>query len=150
MTPIPINVFAEKLNEIIPVLMKEFAKRQENDLFKGKLTFPQFVVLNTLHHEGPTKMTDLAHFMRVTTAAMTGIVNRLVRAGYVLRAVDPKDRRIIKVKLDAKGLGVVSKVEAERRHMIIEIFGRISEIERDDYLRILTHIRDILLEQKKG
>lgn len=150
MAPIPINVFADKLNEIIPVLMKEFAKRQENDLFKGKITFPQFVVLNFLHHEGPTKMTDLAHFMRVTTAAMTGIVNRLVRAGYALRVVDPKDRRIIKVKSASKGKGVVARVDAERRRMIIEIFGQISETEREGYLRILTHIKDILLEQKKG
>ena len=44
-------------------------------------------------------MTDLARFMTVSAAAMTGIMDRLVRDGYAARGYDTKDRRIIKAKL---------------------------------------------------
>lgn len=146
---IPLSEFADRLNEIIPVIMKEFSQRQANELFKGAITLPQFVILNFLGRQGRSKMTDIAHFMNVTTAAMTGVVSRLVKSGYVRRTYDSRDRRIIFIKLTPKGTGLVKRVDCQRRQMIIDIFGRISGEERENYLNILTHIRDILTEQKQ-
>ncbi|MFF3488456.1 MarR family winged helix-turn-helix transcriptional regulator [Streptomyces sp. NPDC002701] len=40
---------------------------------------------------------DLAHRLHVTTGAVTGIVNRLERAGYVTRLPDPADRRRVRI-----------------------------------------------------
>ncbi|MFJ8939571.1 MarR family winged helix-turn-helix transcriptional regulator [Streptomyces sp. NPDC102365] len=40
---------------------------------------------------------DLASRLHVTTGAVTGIVNRLERAGYVTRRRDPADRRRVRI-----------------------------------------------------
>ncbi|MFM9492615.1 MarR family winged helix-turn-helix transcriptional regulator [Streptomyces galilaeus] len=40
---------------------------------------------------------DLATRVHVTTGAVTGILNRLERAGYVTRRPDPQDRRRVRV-----------------------------------------------------
>ncbi|PAZ16724.1 MarR family transcriptional regulator [Streptomyces sp. SA15] len=40
---------------------------------------------------------DLAEHAHVTTGAVTGILNRLERGGYVTRVPDPKDRRRVRV-----------------------------------------------------
>ncbi|MFF1307313.1 MarR family winged helix-turn-helix transcriptional regulator [Streptomyces sp. NPDC058307] len=40
---------------------------------------------------------DLAEHAHVTTGAVTGILNRLERAGYVTRVPDPADRRRVRV-----------------------------------------------------
>jgi DNA-binding MarR family transcriptional regulator len=40
---------------------------------------------------------DLASRVHVTTGAVTGILNRLERAGYVTRRPDPQDRRRVRV-----------------------------------------------------
>ncbi|MDX2680965.1 MarR family winged helix-turn-helix transcriptional regulator [Streptomyces soliscabiei] len=40
---------------------------------------------------------DLATRVHVTTGAVTGILNRLERAGYVTRRADPEDRRRVRV-----------------------------------------------------
>ncbi|MGW7165374.1 MarR family winged helix-turn-helix transcriptional regulator [Streptomyces sp. NPDC054884] len=40
---------------------------------------------------------DLAAHVQVTTGAVTGILNRLERAGYVTRRADPQDRRRVRV-----------------------------------------------------
>ena len=142
--------FADKLNRIMPVMMKEFARRNANELSKGKITLPQLFTLGFLNEKGESRMTDLAHFMKVTTAAMTGVVDRLVREAYILRVYSPKDRRIIKVRLTHKGAELIKKINQQKRSMIINIFGKISESEREEYLRILTRIRDILAKETEA
>nr|WP_245967639.1 MarR family transcriptional regulator [Streptomyces fragilis] len=44
---------------------------------------------------------DLAERANITTGAVTGVLNRLERAGYVHRQPDPNDRRRVRVVLDA-------------------------------------------------
>ena len=89
MTHISPAEFADRLNEIMPAVVREFARRQTNELYKGKISLQQFLVLDFLFRQELAKMNSLAHFMNVTTAAATGIIERLVRQGYVLR-VDRK------------------------------------------------------------
>jgi hypothetical protein len=50
------------------------------------------------------------------------------------------------VKLTPKGNGLVKKSFQQRRRMIMDMFGRISQRERGDYLRILMHIKEHLPE----
>jgi len=144
MGSISITEFAGKLNEILPIIMREFVRHQSNELVKGKITLPQFLILDILRRESDSTMTHLARIMDVTTAAMTGIVERLVNGGYVARGFDPQDRRIIKIRLTAKGLSVAKDFSHQRTQTIIKIFGKISEQDRLDYLRILTQIKNIL------
>ncbi len=146
MCEISLLEFADKMNEVMPVVLREFARRQADELYKGKIPIQQFLILEFLHREGESKMTRLAQVMKVTTAAMTGIVERLVRDGYCLRLNEPNDRRIIKIELTQRGADLVKKISQQRRRMLIKIFGKISEPDRKDYLRILMQIRDILLE----
>lgn len=143
---ISIESFADRLNEIMPVIFKEFTKRLTKELHKTKITLPQLFILEFLEREGESRMTELAHFMNVTTAAMTGIVDRLVRDNYAERIYDQNDRRIIKVKLTNEGNSVVRKICERKQQMIVKVFGRISEAEREQYLGILRQIKDILIE----
>jgi len=144
--PIAIEVFADKVNEIMPAMFKEFTRRLTRELHKTKITLPQFFVLEFLSREGESRMTELANFMNVTTPAMTGIVDRLVRDSYVARIFDPDDRRIIKVKLTAGGNSIVKKICERKQQMIVKVFGKISGVEREQYLGILKQIKDILAE----
>jgi len=150
MSHMPISDFADKMTKIMPVLIKEFSRRNVGELYKDKVTMPQFFILNFLNQEDESTMTDMAKFMDVTTAAMTGIVDRLVKYGYVLRLSDPDDRRVIKIKATAKGEDLVKKINKQRRQMIMEIFSTISQREREDYLRILTRIYSMLTGAKEG
>jgi DNA-binding MarR family transcriptional regulator len=149
MSHLSLSEFAREMSEVMPVIMKEFGRRLVNELYKGKITLPQFLLLEFLHREGESKMTSLAHFMNVTTAAMTGIVERLVRAGYVIRTYEAQDRRIIKVKLTSRGIDLVRKINQQKCQMVIKIFGKISEADRREYLRILMQIKDVLSAKEK-
>ncbi len=148
MSNLSLSEFADKMNEVMPVIMKEFARRQVNELYKGKITLPQFLILEFLDRQGESKMTALANFMGVTTAAMTGVVERLVRDSYATRENTPQDRRIIKVRLTAKGSGLVDKINGQRHKMVVNTFGKISGHDRQEYLRILMQIKDILAQKE--
>jgi len=147
MTGHSMSEFADEVSELMRIISKEFFRRQSGDFYRMKITLPQFVVLDVLNRSGGSRMSDLAHTLNVTTAAITGIVDRLVRGGYIVRTSDPKDRRIVKVKLTTKGMMIAQKSIDHRKNMMKDIFGVISQEEREEYLKILTHIRDHIVEK---
>jgi DNA-binding MarR family transcriptional regulator len=49
--------------------------------------------LDLLHERGPMTGSELAGLTGLTTGAVTGVVARLERAGYLHREADPHDRR---------------------------------------------------------
>ena len=147
MSNLSLSEFSDQLVEIMPFIAREFYKKQTSEFYKMKITLPQFVVLEILHREGQSRMTDLARSINVSTAAMTGIVDRLVRDGYVERASDPDDRRIIKIGLTAKGGSAVKNIIDQRKQIFSRIFGVLSQEDREEYLKILLSVRDRLKEQ---
>lgn len=49
--------------------------------------------IDFLQEMGPSTAGDLAKATRLTTGAITNVIDRLERAGFVRRSPDPKDRR---------------------------------------------------------
>lgn len=145
---VAISDFAQKMNQIMPELLRGFMHRQNNEICKGKVTLPQVLILEFLSRQGASKMTDLARHMRVSTAASTGIVSRLVRQGYVQRVYDHNDRRIIRIQLNSKGIELLKKIIHQRTQSVTKIFGQISENDRGEYLRILMQVKDILNKEE--
>ncbi len=146
MASISITEFADRVSGIMPVIMKEFMKGQAGDFHKMKITLPQFAIMDILEREKEANMTDLAKAMGVTTSAMTGVVDRLVRDGYASRTRDLKDRRIVHIKLTPKGTKTLRTAIDGRKKATIRIFGVISQEERERYLLILEHIKEHLSE----
>lgn len=54
--------------------------------------------LDLLHLAGPTTAGRLAEHIGLTTGAMTAVIDRLERAGFVRRTRDPRDRRRVHVE----------------------------------------------------
>ena len=141
--------FAKRIEDVMPAVMRGFARRQTNELFKGKITLPQFFVLNHIDKHNESKMSELARVLGVTTAAATGTVDRLVRYGYALRSYDASDRRVINIRLTKKGSDMVKRIGRQRREVTKDVFGKISSEERGNYLSIMLHIHDVLAQEKK-
>jgi len=141
---ISITEFADRVSEIMPAILKEFLKSQAGGFHKLKITLPQLAIMTILEREKEANMTDLANAMEVTTSAMTGVVDRLVRDGYVSRSHDTKDRRIIHIKLTTKGAKVAHTAIEDRKKATIKMFSMISQEEREKYLSILEHIKEHL------
>ncbi|MEW1772781.1 MarR family transcriptional regulator [Streptomyces sp. NPDC086777] len=77
---------------------------------------------------------DLAARAHVTTGAVTGILNRLERAGYVTRRPDPDDRRRVRVAAVPEAVTRVEAVHAGHHARLTELFADYTP----DELAILT------------
>ncbi|MGB8195915.1 MAG: MarR family transcriptional regulator [Acidimicrobiales bacterium] len=56
--------------------------------------------LSALVQEGPMTAGEIAKRLGLTTGAVTNVIDRLVRAGFVRRVADPTDRRKVIVEVD--------------------------------------------------
>lgn len=140
--------FSKELVSVLPQVMRGVLARQSDALTRGKVTAPQFLVLDFIYNKGPVKMSVLARALAVSLPAMSGLVNRLHKMKMVLRLYEEQDRRIIKIQLTTKGTEIVKTFRIQREKILAEIFGQLAEKDRRDYLRIILKVKDILY--KKG
>lgn len=63
-----------------------------------------------LAYESPLAASGLVKKLKITPGAVTGVVNRLEKAGLAKRIIDPLDKRKVSITLDEKGTQHVKAV----------------------------------------
>ena len=93
-------------------------------------TLPRFDVMAALYRapEGML-MSDLSRFLLVSNGNVTGIIDRLVSEGLVLRARRNGDRRTSMVRLTEAGVAQFGTIAAAHESWIGELLGNVSEDE---------------------
>jgi DNA-binding MarR family transcriptional regulator len=132
--------FGTEISRILPLIMREFAKRQMTIFSKGFLTIPQLVILEVLAERGPCKMSKLAMTLDFSMSAVTALVDKMIALRLVRRERSSEDRRVVKVFLLNKGKDTVRRVSEERRDIANNLFAVLSKNERDEYLRMLRKV----------
>jgi len=85
----------QAFRELFPILPKEWLSLD--------LTTPQLKVVLLLYLNGSARMSIIASSLGVSLATATGVVDRLVDRGMVVRQSDPNDRRVVLCRLSGKG-----------------------------------------------
>jgi DNA-binding MarR family transcriptional regulator len=112
-----------------------------------ELSASQVHTLLAMGHEGPLTMGDLARRVAVTEKTTTGLVDRLERDGLVQRLRDPADRRVVRVKLTARGTRLARRLDAELLEKLTRLMGRLDAGDRRDLFRIIGKLTDLAEEQ---
>jgi DNA-binding MarR family transcriptional regulator len=71
---------------------------------------------------------DLAESLLLRHNSAVGLVDRLVRAGYVTRNADPKDRRRVTLVLTEKGENILSGLAAAHREELRQLTPSLREL----------------------
>jgi DNA-binding MarR family transcriptional regulator len=112
------------------------------------LSAAEWKCLGLLDQEGPATAGRLAERSGFTTGAITGIVDRLEKAGYVRREPNPKDRRSVIIQpIPSRALREqVTPIFASLGRAMAAVAGRYSDQELaaiQDYLeRTIQTLRD--------
>ena len=144
------ELFGQRMITLLPQLIRGFARRESNYLSRGKITLPQLWVMEHLSRRKDCPMNELAGFLRISRPSATGLADRLIAQGLVLRGGDRLDRRIVRVNLTPKGRKILSNIWEQKRRMLVDVFSRISAQDRTRYLAILEQVVEVLAEEKKG
>lgn len=142
-----LNEFYKKMDDLMPNLMREFVKRGADEVTKGLITVPQMLILEILNKKDECIMSELAEALFITTSAVTGLIDRMIKLNLVTRSRSEKDRRIVRVKITKKGENIIAKIVEQRHRMIAETFGKISREERKKYLEIMEKVYRILTQR---
>ena len=140
MTAHELQAFSQEMVGLLTQLLRGVTRRETHALASGQLSLPQFLLLETLTEQPQTTMQELARRSAVTKGAVTGAVDRLVRAGYVRRRRDTADRRIVWVCLTSRGTAVLRDIKTQKRLTMQTLFRGVSSRDREIYLRIFRQI----------
>ncbi|WP_025718727.1 MarR family winged helix-turn-helix transcriptional regulator [Paenibacillus sp. 1-18] len=85
------------------------------------LTAIQHLVLSILNKRPNIGLSELADLARMGSSSMSGVIDRLTKAGYVVRARDEHDRRSLVLSLTPAGKDIMQKVDAMWMERILPI-----------------------------
>jgi DNA-binding MarR family transcriptional regulator len=129
-----------RLADIIMVLQRSFIQRLSEQLAHGRVSFAQYFLLTHVSAGGSLTMSAIAEKMSHSTAAATGLVDRLENLGYVRRAAVAGDRRKVLVQITRKGLRLVEKIREDIIGNLDELMHELTEDEQRAWLEIYEKI----------
>ena len=100
-----------------------FAYDRADPLFSSHLTVSQLRILLLLSRGYAMSNGELADRIGVKLAALSGMIDRLVTSGLVLRQEDPHDRRVRRISLSPTGaelIGNIINAGAERQRGVLD------------------------------
>lgn len=122
---------AERLADFVLFTQRSCILNLASELNKGNVSFPQFFLLTYLSSEEYLTMSDIAKKMGHSTAAATGLVDRLEKLDYVERVHAAEDRRKIMVRITSHGTELVSKMRGQIAINLADVMSEMDEEESD-------------------
>ncbi len=130
----------------IAILNREFRRRMDEKAAAMGLTSVQLRVLGSvsrLEAAGTAEIhqNDLERLERVSHPAMTKMLQRLERKGFIRCFPSAGDRRYKAVACTERSSGIHRLILAQDREVVEELCADLSEVEKDQLVRLL----DLLL-----
>ena len=114
---------AGRLADFIMFTQRSFLLNLSKELNKGNVSYAQFFLLGYLAKEYYLTMTHISKKMGHSTAAATGLVDRLEKLGYVQRLHASDDRRKVMVQITRKGIDLVDKMREDIIENLVEVMA---------------------------
>ncbi len=133
---------ADRLTDFIMFSQRNLILRLSPELNQDKVSYPQFFLLAYLEEEGSLSMSSIAHMMGHSTAAATGMVDKLEALGHLQRTSGEADRRRVMVRITDQGRLLVARMRSNIARDLAELMA-----ERDEELRRVS--RDIPVTSRR-
>jgi len=109
------------------------------------ITTSQLKVVLLIFISGHIRMSDIASELGVSLATATGVVDRLVERGMLIREGDAEDRRVVLCRLSDEGEKLISGVWQLSRDQLGEMMRTMTPPQ----LRLITEALQLLLQAGK-
>ena len=109
------------------------------------LTNSQYNVLRILRGEGkPLPSLEIADRMVHVVPAITGLIDRLEKQGFVTRQRCTEDRRVVYIDITAKARKVLKKMDKPLQQLHHQLIGHLSRRELQELSKLLSKARESL------
>jgi len=143
-------------NEDIQMIFQSF--REVNQAFHQSMTQTtqrlgitaiQYFVLKIVSENPGIGLNELSDKIFSVTSTASGIVDRMVRAGWLSRERPPTNRRSISLTLTSEGRDLAGRVKALRQSQLNAIISQISPQDVAELQRIHKQIVNIIQRQRE-
>ena len=104
----------------------------------------QLKAMTVFSEDSLLSMGELCKMAKVKMPSMTEVVDRFEKEGILERIRDGEDRRVVKVKMTAKGKKMHQEVLKRRADELIKMFGVLTTIDRAKLVASLKSVSEIL------
>lgn len=133
---------AGKLADFIMFTQRSFLLNLSKELNKGNVSFAQFFLLGYLANEDYLTMTSISKKMGHSTAAATGLVDRLEKLGYVQRLHASDDRRKVMVQITRKGIDLVERMRDDIVGNLVDLMSGLDQGEKRSFIDTYGKLSD--------
>jgi DNA-binding MarR family transcriptional regulator len=106
------------------------------------ITLPQFDLLAQLEREpNGLRLGELSQRMMVTNGNITGLVDKLVEQGFVVREPSPDDRRAMNVRMTKAGASMFGVMAKANEQWMMALFSEVSADVRKALMRELDVVK---------
>ncbi|MDO9712069.1 MarR family winged helix-turn-helix transcriptional regulator [Paracraurococcus lichenis] len=112
----------------------------------GRLTPPQFRILNYLFVAPGASLSEVANYLGVRLPTASVMLVKLAAEGYVLRSRHPSSRRRMQLVLTDRGQSVTASVRAALFGRLRTGLDRLEEAERDALQRAMPALRHLFAQ----
>jgi len=111
-------------------------------------THQQWAVLDILNDASANgiPLSELGKNLDVTKGNITGLIDRMERDGLAKRKDDPRDRRVIRAVITAKGKKVLRDIQPVKNQWADRLFGTFSAKDKKDISVLLSRLMDQVTE----
>ena len=127
--------------ELMPYIMRGI---QLDFFVKRGVTQTQFLVMAAVRAYSRCTMGTLANNLHISMPTASGLVERLVRSGYLRRIPQSEDRRQVVVTLTGKGDAFFKEFESVIRHRWEEVLVSLDEDELRAFHDVIEKLRQQL------
>jgi DNA-binding MarR family transcriptional regulator len=116
-------------------------------LVKAGVSMTHMHVMWLLQHHGDLAMSRMAELMDVSFSNATGIVDRMAERGLVERVRVPDDRRVVLVRIGARGLEALDEMEAVKQDRLQAILGHLDATQLERVAAALDDLRSAVVAE---
>jgi DNA-binding MarR family transcriptional regulator len=122
----------------------------KHQISRDRVTVPQLDIISCLGRTRGLPLSELAERLLVSGGNVTGIIDRLERDGYVYRARDDRDRRVIRALLTEKGYELYKTFLPRYKDIVTTINKGLTPQERKDLQRLLKKLSASVQQVQKA
>lgn len=138
----------EKFDQLMDQLMRELHAGNPPKFLELELTESQFIAGMIILQHGTCTMSEIANALGVSLSAITGIIDRMVKHGFVERLRDDSDRRLVRVQLTEKGTSILNELHQHKNRHLRSMLGVLNDSDRASLIELIQKIIDALHQQK--
>ncbi|MDD5318297.1 MAG: MarR family transcriptional regulator [Candidatus Pacebacteria bacterium] len=134
-SPTPTNNIS--IGELLLAFRRKMNACTKKGSFERELTFSQMEILMFIGPSEKKSMESIAKYLKVAPPSATSLIEKMEKAGLVLRKKDKNDRRVVFIELSPKTKKMIAVLWKKKEKILDKIVSKLNPTDRSHFRRIM-------------